>query len=261
ADVLLDRAPPGIYDDIENLCCNVPGVLECKRVRARASGPYMFLDVVITVEEDTSIDEGHHIADAVERALSGLSQRVDVVVHVEPKSPDDMVPSESSVYDLIYTEANRWPEIRGIHEVRIHFMSNEIYIAADLEMQPELTLGKAHDISDLLEKSLAKRLPNLKRVTFHLEADSSKMSISDITEQRSGMVAEIKNLVESKTAATDAHGIVITEDGTGMTVSLDCRLDPEVSLTDSHDVAEDVESAIKRAFSNIKQVFVHIEPE
>jgi cation diffusion facilitator family transporter len=259
-DDLLDRAPAGINDEIVEVCASIPGVIECKRVRARVSGPFMFLDVVISIAENTSIDEAHHIADAVERALAKLGKQVDVMVHIEPISKETETTSEYDAYDLIYSEIKRWPEIRGVQKVRIHVMDGGLHIAADLEMQPELTLGRAHEISNQLEQRLAERLPDLERVTFHLEADSSRKPIRDVTHEREDMVEKIKQLVAADTTAQDAHGIVVTDDGTGLTVSLDCRLDPNVSLADSHDVADQIEATIKGAYNEVTQVFVHIEP-
>jgi divalent metal cation (Fe/Co/Zn/Cd) transporter len=127
-------------------------------------------------------------------------------------------------------------------------------------MQPELTLGKAHDISSQLEKSLAERLPDLERVTFHLETDSSRKPIRDVTDERTEIVENIKQIVEAETPAQDAHGIVVTDDGIGLTVSLDCRLDSSISLADSHEVADQIEAMIKKTFDEVNQVFVHIEP-
>jgi cation diffusion facilitator family transporter len=259
-DDLVDRAPEGIDEEIIEACMDISGVIECKRVRARVSGPFMFIDVVITIAQETSIDEAHHIADAVERALAKLGKQVDVMVHIEPIARETVATSEYDAYDLIYSEIKKWPEIRGVQKVRIHVMDGGLYIAADLEMQPELTLGKAHDISSKLEQSLAERLPNLERVTFHLEADSSRKPIRDVTQELQDMVERIKQLVETETPARDAHGIVVTDDGSGLTVSLDCRLDPSMSLADSHDVADQIEEAIKISFTEVTQVFVHIEP-
>ena len=116
-------------------------------------------------------------------------------------------------------------------------------------------------ISNNIEKELADRIPNLERVTFHLEEGESHEQMLDVTEIHSELTKKIKVIVESKTPARDCHGIVVTDDKSGFTISLDCRVDPEMSLGDSHEIAELVEAAIKKAFENVVQVFVHIEPE
>ncbi|MFW9888394.1 MAG: cation-efflux pump [Candidatus Thorarchaeota archaeon] len=259
-DNLLDRAPEGINEQIIEACTKIPGVIECNRVRVRVSGHFMFLDVVISIAENTSIDEAHQIADAVELSLARLGNHVDVMVHIEPVSEEATTTSEYNAYDLIYREINRLSEIRGVHKVRIHDMNGRLYISADLEMQPELTLGQAHDISSQLEQKLAEHLLDLERVTFHLEADTSEKPIHDVTYKHEKMVERVKQIVETETPAQDAHGVVVTDDGSGLTVSLDCRLDPGMSLTDSHNVADQIEAAVKKSFTNVTQVFVHIEP-
>ncbi|MFW9912417.1 MAG: cation-efflux pump [Candidatus Thorarchaeota archaeon] len=259
-DALVDRAPEGIFDEIGETCESIPGVVECKRARVRTSGPYTFMDIIITVDENTSVDDAHRISNSVEIALAKLEKHVDVMVHVEPSLEGSRLSQDFDIYNGLRDLVKLQPEVLGVHKIRIHTHEDGVHIAADLEMLPNLTLGKAHDISNHLERSLADRISNLKRVTFHLEAAGDDDRIHDVTHKHAEMVERIREIVESETLAQDCHGIVLTDDGTGLTVSLDCRLDPDMSLANSHDIAEQVEAAIKAAFSSVTQVFVHIEP-
>ncbi len=260
-DALIDKAPEGIYDEIGEICEGITGVIECKRARVRASGPHTFIDVVITVDENTSVDEAHHIANSVEFALTKLEKHVDVMVHVEPSLQESPSFQDFDIYNGLRDMVRLQPEVLGVHKIRIHTREDGVYIAADLEMKPSLTLGKAHDISSDMEKSLAERISNLKRVTFHLEVAGDEDRIHDVTHENREMVERIKQAVEDETPAKDCHGIVVADNGMGLTISLDCRLDSDMSLKDSHDVAEQVEAEIKKIFNRVTQVFVHIEPE
>lgn len=260
-DALIDRAPEGIYKEIQEVCESVPGVLNCKMARTRVSGHHTFMNVVISVSRNASVDEAHNIADSVEFALSKLGTNVDVMVHIEPSGKKDQASEEISAYNILRDLVKLHPEVIGVHNIRIHVSHQKMHIAADLEMHSALTLGEAHDVSDHIEKGLAERIPRLEKVTFHLEDGEPQDQIIDVTALHNELAEEIKQLVESETPARDCHGVVITDDNTGLTVSLDCRVDPTMPLGKSHNIAELVESTIKSSFNNVTKVFVHIEPE
>jgi cation diffusion facilitator family transporter len=259
-DALLDTAPPGIYDEVEKLCKSVHGVVDCGKIRARQAGPELFLDVVISVRENTSVDEAHHIADRVERVLSSLGKQVDCMVHVEPVSHLDGDEVTQDVYGLLHELVRGEPMVLGAHKVRIQVIEGGTYIAADLEMQPDLTIGAAHAISEKLERILRERVLNLKRITLHMDVERDAVPAQDITSESGHIIEKIKSLVDEKTQASDCHNVNITRDGSGMTVSLDCRVDADMPVADSHDIAEKVEEVIKNAIPEVSIVFVHVEP-
>ena len=62
----------------------VPGVLEVRDIRSRATGTHSFAEVTIAVSGQTSVDEAHQLADAVERAVAERLGGGQVTVHVEP---------------------------------------------------------------------------------------------------------------------------------------------------------------------------------
>lgn len=259
-EALLDTAPAGIYDEVEKLCKSVHGVVDIGKIRARQAGPELFLDIVISVKENTSVDEAHHIADRVERVLSSLEKRVDCMVHVEPVSRVDKDEVTQDVYGLLHELVRSEPMVLGAHKVRIQVIEGSTYIAADLEMQPDMTIGAAHTISERLERLLWERVLNLKRITLHMDVERDAVPAQDITSESGHIIEKIKNLVDEKTLASDCHNVNITQDGSGMTVSLDCRVDAGMALADSHEIAERVEEIIKNEIPEVSIVFVHIEP-
>jgi divalent metal cation (Fe/Co/Zn/Cd) transporter len=260
-DALLDRAPHGMDEEVERICVEVPGVLECRRARVRVSGPEMFLDVVVTVEQGTSLDEAHHIADAVEQALSRLGPSVDCIVHVEPSSIGEIMHDEIDVYTLLHSLARREPDILGVHKVRIQKTESDTYIAADLEMPSTMTVETAHKVTDRLEEQLKELIPNLQRVTLHIDVEHKEHTDRNITTEREDMILEITEIVKGIDHAHDCHGIVITEGKSGLTVSLDCYVDASLTLGESHEISETVEKCVRKRYPEVDIVFVHTEPK
>jgi ferrous-iron efflux pump FieF len=62
----------------------VTGVRGCRNIRARHSGPRLFIDLVILADGRQSLAAAHHLTEQVERAIQDLLPEADVTVHPEP---------------------------------------------------------------------------------------------------------------------------------------------------------------------------------
>jgi len=72
-------------DDVAAIAAGVPGVVGCHSVRTRGPESQVAADLHVLVAPDTTVEQGHEIAHAVENALRAeYPQLTDVVVHVEP---------------------------------------------------------------------------------------------------------------------------------------------------------------------------------
>lgn len=68
----------------------VPGALDCHNVRTRGTEGEVYMDLHILVDPDMSIRAAHKVAELVERAVGEhFKQVVDIVVHVEPDTPEE----------------------------------------------------------------------------------------------------------------------------------------------------------------------------
>ncbi|MHA2241102.1 MAG: cation diffusion facilitator family transporter [Candidatus Thorarchaeota archaeon] len=259
-DALVDRAPHGIQEEVERRCLSINGVLECRRVRVRGSGPDLFIDVVVAVADQVNLNEAHTISDAIERSFSDLTKRVDVFVHIEPLSEVEFESSEVNVYEALQEMTRASSRIINLHNVKIHEMRGGIYVAADLEMPGAMSLEEAHQVSEELEEKLQRRIPQIAKITFHLETTTDRVEATDITEDSPELLFAIQQLTKHETRVGECHNITITRDHQGITVSLDCKVNGDMSLEQSHELADDVERVLKMKFKQISAVFVHVEP-
>jgi cation diffusion facilitator family transporter len=81
---LLDEAPTGLKEHISEAVSAVPGVRGCRNVRARHSGPSLFIDLVILIDGSQSFEQAHDLTHRVERAIQAIHPEADVTVHPEP---------------------------------------------------------------------------------------------------------------------------------------------------------------------------------
>ncbi len=259
-DYLVDRAPEGIEGKVQEACKEIPGVLSCKRIRSRTSGPGLFVDVVVSVDETITTGEAHHIADSIETKLADLAKSVDVVVHIEPSEVDRDRYIEMNVYDQLQVLGRRDKDIRSIHNIRIFSMEEGIEIAADLEMTPDLTLNEAHSISEKFEREVMQSIPDVKSVTLHMESALVEEDAADITTQSQEIVDGVYTIIQRVDSSLNCSNVIVRQEQNGVSLLVDCGVDGATPLAKSHDISEKIEKKIKESFPEINYVFIHLEP-
>ena len=259
-DFLIDRAPEGIRVKVQEACNQIPGIVSCPRVRARTSGPNLFLDIVVMVDETITTGEAHHIADSIESELSNLASNVDVVVHIEPAEIDSEQYDKMNIYDQLQVLGRREKDIQSIHNIRVFSMKDGLEIAADLEMTPDLTLHDAHNTSERVEKEIKKLVPKVKSVTLHMETSLVEGTASDITLESQDLVQGVHRIVADVTPGTKCSSVVVRKEKEGISLLVECGVDGSIPLATSHDISNSIEKRIKESFPDVSYVFIHIEP-
>ncbi len=258
SNILLDSSPEGVEDTIKKICIEISGVHECRRVRARESGPHLFLDIVVSIEPNVNVSEAHNIAELIEARVSHLAQVVDCVVHIEP-TDQPMSERGNDIYSKLASLARTHPQIDSIHNIRILDIPEGIHLVADLEISSEMSLEEAHIISDEFEDSIKTLSPEIKTIALHLEASESTTSAEDVTKNSEDLIIRIKDIVERTTSECACKDVLVAEDEQGLIVSLNCGIRGSMTLTESHEIAEEIKRVINQEINDAK-VFVHMEP-
>jgi cation diffusion facilitator family transporter len=81
---LLDTAPRGLADKVEKVSASVPGVVDAHAIRIRASGAHTFIDMHITMDGNSTLNDAHAATEVIEKAIHSIITPVDITVHVEP---------------------------------------------------------------------------------------------------------------------------------------------------------------------------------
>ena len=148
---------------IQRCITAVDGILGITRLRSRASGGKIILEVQLLVNPRISVSEGHQLGEFVSRSLTGnFSDVGDVIVHIDPEThnhsdpmQDMELPSRESVLDSIKA---CWQDLltdEQIEEVSLHYLERGIEV--------DLTLRQAQ-ISDALAQQLSAALEPLQAI-------------------------------------------------------------------------------------------------
>lgn len=73
--------------DLRQTIARTPGVEGIKDIKARVHGNHVLVDVVVEVDPELSVIEGHKISEEIEERMVKYHNIVNVHVHVEPKAP------------------------------------------------------------------------------------------------------------------------------------------------------------------------------
>ncbi|MGM0603151.1 MAG: cation diffusion facilitator family transporter [Bacillota bacterium] len=85
---LMDGMPEeGKIEQIKKISKNVSGVIDVDEIKIRSYGPKFIADIIIIVDDNLTVGEGHDIAAEVkENIMDGEEDIKDVLVHVDPES-------------------------------------------------------------------------------------------------------------------------------------------------------------------------------
>jgi cation diffusion facilitator family transporter len=81
---LMDAAPPAVKDQILAAVRAVPGVADCHKVRVRAAGPQIFVDMHVWIDGAQPLTAAHALTEEIQRAVHVVVPHADVLVHAEP---------------------------------------------------------------------------------------------------------------------------------------------------------------------------------
>jgi cation diffusion facilitator family transporter len=81
---LLDTAPEEMQEKVTAAAMSVPGVLDVHNIRARHSGPILFIDAHVSFQGDITLSDTHRLMNEVETAIRSVAPGADITVHPEP---------------------------------------------------------------------------------------------------------------------------------------------------------------------------------
>jgi cation diffusion facilitator family transporter len=84
-NVLLDRSPLTLSDEISSIIKLIPEVLYFHDLKVRVAGADTFVNITIHVDPELKITEAHAISDRVEEILCKRIERCEVHIHYEPE--------------------------------------------------------------------------------------------------------------------------------------------------------------------------------
>jgi cation diffusion facilitator family transporter len=81
---LLDTAPRGMVEKVEQATNSVQGVVNVHAIRIRPSGAHWFIDLHVNMNGDITLKEAHAATEVIENRVQEIIPGADVTIHMEP---------------------------------------------------------------------------------------------------------------------------------------------------------------------------------
>jgi divalent metal cation (Fe/Co/Zn/Cd) transporter len=253
-DVLMDVVLADAEEAARSAIAGIEPAVELRRLRMRQAAGRHFADVVIRVDIDAAVGQGHAAADAVERAVQSALPEADVVVHVEPRE------DESAIRERAHAAALGVPRVREVHNVSVVSVGSSTELSLHLKLPGDLPLEEAHEIAEEVERAIHAAVPEVDSVQTHLEPLAEEISG---TQLRGREVADNREIIERivrETTGTLPHELRFLHTDEGLVAFLTLRLGGGTALNEAHAQASQIEEAIRRERPEIADVIVHTEP-
>lgn len=256
-NVLIDRAPENLEEEVREAVASVDGVVCVTSVRMRESGSRTFADVVVSVPRTVSTTEAHEITERVEEAIRAVDERAESFVHAEPTISDE----ESAAQSVRATALSLG---FSTHHERAWRTSDDRWeTSLHVEVEPDLSLRQAHDRTRGLGTAIRESDHRFERVTTHIEpADPDPERSREITQDHPDLVARIKRVVTGGVEEANCHEVrfYASEENSKLDAVLHCDFPPYMNVEDAHRGAEAVERTLRNSVPELGHLLVHAEP-
>ncbi len=252
---LIDTAPRGLQERVQQVAEGVPGVQEVTHVRVREVGPSVFLDLTATVDRSRSLEEAHRIAAQVEDEVRAAVPGSDVVVHIDPgrRAGETLEQTLSALAAQLGLR---------LHNMHAHRDATGVHLDLHVELDERLTLGEARGLVEQFEARVREELPSVRKINTHLEPRHAPVVEDRATDEKEAQVAKALQEVLPRVQGLRAwHGLQVRQAADGLDVVVHCTAAPHISVAAAHTLADQVERGLRERVPGLGQVLVHVEAE
>jgi len=254
-DTLTDTAPAGVAETIHSIAARVRGVVSVERVRTRAVGDKLFVEIGVAVSRTLPLDRVNSLKENIDRDIRTALSNAEVTVTTEPRALD----SETVLERVMVIARNQG---LAVHHVIVHAIAGKLAVSLDLEVDRKLALAAAHEIASGLEAGLREELGLDVEVETHIEP--LQIDGQPGRDSAPGRVAAVRAALSQIAANVglvgEVHDVRVRETPDGEIVNFHCRVDPALTVETVHEKVDKIEQALRAQFPSIKRVIGHAEP-
>jgi len=256
---LMDRAPEGFDDKIENAILSVGNIEQISRLRVRAAGSETFVDANICVSRSLSLERAHNIATMAEEKVKKIINGSDVVIHLDPIDAQN-----DPLSNKIIGIANKFNIIKETHNITfLKFDDGRMAAELHVTVEPNLGLVEAHNEITNFENEIVKNIGDISFVNTHIDVtapESIRCKAGDTNCKQ--LIERISGIVNSASdKAAKCRDVQLRFIGKNIYAAIRCTTDASINMNRAHEISDEIEHAVQSEIKNLKYVLVHIEPE
>ncbi len=150
-----------------------PGSRGVHSIHIQKIGGKLYIDLHLEVGSNLTVKQAHRVSENVERKIRAANAGVsEITIHIESASEQvsrEMTGVEGELMAYIEDMAKEFPEIKSVYGIRISRFGNVIHVVLRSRFDPNLKIGKAHEISARFERAIRAAYPAIARIDIHEE--------------------------------------------------------------------------------------------
>jgi cation diffusion facilitator family transporter len=136
-----------------------------------------------------------------------------------------------------------------LRRLRLRRAGGEHFADVVIGVAPGAAIGQGHAAADRVEHALHQALPGID-VVVHVEPRGGEGGVRERVLAAALTVSHVREI----------HNLTVLEVDGSLEVSLHLKLPGELPLDEAHDIAEQVEAAVRRDVPEVRTVQTHLEP-
>jgi cation diffusion facilitator family transporter len=255
-DILIDRAPAGVEEEVRRSIAGVAGVRRVGTVRVRRSGGRLLGDARVSARPTLSVEGARQLSREVQAAVERDHPGLDLSIVVEPQSAED------DLVERVHAAAARQGVIRDLHNVTVEReQDGSLHLSMHAKLPAHMTLGAAGAASEELERRLREEFLGVSRVDVHLEPlEPALVSGADVTAGRGDLAAAIRRIVEEHPLVRRCRDVELSAREDRIVAYVVAEMPGEVSLERAHAVETELEERLRRALPDLSEVVARAVP-
>jgi cation diffusion facilitator family transporter len=257
---LLDHEPGQERTLIENFLQKEYPEVKVNRLRLRESGPQIQGDLNITTPDIYSLIDVHSIIDDIESKIKKIVPNIDILIYVTPeKDSGKMKGIYERYYVILKTTTVLNVDKMEIHDIVIYNFKNELKADLHMLLPSDLSLDKAHDVTEKYEEIIKKKIPELNSLHIHIEPFEEKEQKFELTDDYEirALFYKITNKYEN---VKKVKQFAVISNDNRIILQSTIILDPKIDLETAHKTTELIESELIKEIPNIQRITIHTEP-
>jgi cation diffusion facilitator family transporter len=249
-DILMDRAPAGVDEQLRQAIHGVEGIREVRSVRVRRSGVHLLADARVSTRRTLSVERAQALSDDVRRAVDDAVPNVDLTLVVEGQE------EAANLVERVHAAAGRTGGFQDLHNVTVEKESDgSLHLSMHAKLPGGTTLAEASRSSGQLEDELRSEFPEVSRVDVHLEPlEPDIVTGADVTEGEAELAGRIRRLVEGHPRVTHCRDVELSSRDGRITAYVVAEMSGRLSLEEAHEVETDIEERVRRSFPELHEI-------
>lgn len=184
ADIMVQVDPKAspqedLPSKINQAALTMVGIRHVHNIKVYRIDDEAYVELHIEVNPNLTVKEAHDLVSAFEEDVKSQLNVKEINTHIETRASESNLGefTENNTYPSIVGKikeiAGRFPEIDSCHDIQVRNIEGKISANLHIMIKADMSIIKAHELTDILESTIRAEIKELSHVTIHVEPVST----------------------------------------------------------------------------------------